>query len=126
MDSAFIRRLSMRNGASSGCLRAVFGRSRRASSFIRCASVHLSCMDIERTAALGLEPLLTTSELADYLGINVQAIYDLRCDRRGPAGIRVGRELRYRATDVRHWLEALQEIRPEAGPLSPAARGGEQ
>ncbi|HEX6366186.1 MAG TPA: helix-turn-helix domain-containing protein, partial [Agromyces sp.] len=64
--------------------------------------------------------------LADYLGINVQAIYDLRCDRRGPAGIRVGRELRYRATDVRHWLEALQEIRPEAGPLSPAARGGEQ
>ncbi|GAA1750531.1 hypothetical protein GCM10009747_04850 [Agromyces humatus] len=90
--------------------------------------MHLSCMDTERTAALGLEPLLTTSELADYLGVNVQAIYDLRCDRRGPAGIRVGRELRYRATDVRHWLEALQEIQPAAGAsaASPAARGGER
>jgi len=27
---------------------------------------------------LGLEPVLTTSELADYLGVHVQAIYDLR------------------------------------------------
>ena len=128
MDSAFIRRFSMRNGASHGCLREVFGLSRSASSFIRCASVHLSSMDTERTAALGLEPLLTTSELADYLGVNVQAIYDLRCDRRGPAGIRVGRELRYRVADVLHWLEALEEIQPSAATLatSPAARGGER
>ena len=66
-------------------------------------------MDTDRTLELGLEPLLTTSELADYLGVHVQAIYDLRCDGRGPVGLRVGRELRYRIADVRRWLEALQE-----------------
>jgi len=28
--------------------------------------------------------MLTTSELAEYLGVQAQAIYDLRADRRGP------------------------------------------
>ncbi|BDZ53221.1 helix-turn-helix domain-containing protein [Agromyces marinus] len=28
--------------------------------------------------------MLTTSELAEYLGVHVQAIYDLRSDGRGP------------------------------------------
>ena len=46
--------------------------------------VHLLCMDTERALALGLEPLLTTSELADYLGLRVQAIYDMRCDGEAP------------------------------------------
>jgi excisionase family DNA binding protein len=51
-------------------------------------------MDIQRLSGLGLEPLITTSELAEYLGVHVQAIYDLRTDGRGPSGIRVGREIR--------------------------------
>ena len=51
-------------------------------------------MDSERISGLGLEPMLTTSELAEYLGVQAQAIYDLRADGRGPSGIRVGRELR--------------------------------
>ena len=46
-------------------------------------------MDTERLSGLGLEPILTTRELADYLGLNVQAIYDLRADGRGPSGVRV-------------------------------------
>ncbi|MEO6199586.1 MAG: hypothetical protein ABIX44_00320 [Cryobacterium sp.] len=33
-------------------------------------------MDAERLAGLGLEPVITTSELAEYLGVHVQAIYD--------------------------------------------------
>ena len=94
MDSAFIRRLSMRNGASCGCLREVFGRFRSASSFIRCASVHLWCIGHRTNRSTRASSRLTGSELADYLGVNVQAIYDLRCNRRGPAGIRAGRELR--------------------------------
>ncbi|WP_369125164.1 MULTISPECIES: helix-turn-helix domain-containing protein [unclassified Cryobacterium] len=44
-------------------------------------------MDTERLFGLGLEPVLTTSELAEYLGVHVQAIYDLRTDGRGPSGI---------------------------------------
>ncbi|MDJ0337156.1 helix-turn-helix domain-containing protein [Cryobacterium sp. PH31-O1] len=57
-------------------------------------------MDAASLSGLGLEPVLTTSELAKYLGAQVQAIYDLRTDGRGPSGIRVGREIRYRVSDV--------------------------
>ena len=81
---------------------------------------HLLIMDTERLFGLGLEPVLTTSELAEYLGVQVQAIYDLRTDGRGPSGIRVGREIRYRVSDVRRWLDGLHE--PES---SLSSRGGE-
>ena len=70
---------------------------------------HLRVMDTERLFGLGLEPVLTTSELAEYLGVHVQALYDLRTDGRGPSGIRVGREIRYRVSDVRRWLDGLHE-----------------
>ena len=70
---------------------------------------HLRVMDTERLSGLGLEPVLTTSELAAYLGVHVQAIYDLRTDGRGPSGIRVGREIRYRVSDVLRWLDGLHE-----------------
>jgi excisionase family DNA binding protein len=70
---------------------------------------HLWAMDAQRLSGLGLEPILTTSELAEYLGVHVQAIYDLRSDGRGPTGIRVGREIRYRVSDVLHWLDDLHE-----------------
>ncbi|SDS84843.1 helix-turn-helix domain-containing protein [Microterricola viridarii] len=66
-------------------------------------------MNTDRLAGLGLEPVLTTSELAEYLGVHVQAIYDLRADGRGPSGMRVGREIRYRISDVVCWLDGLHE-----------------
>lgn len=66
-------------------------------------------MNTERLSGLGLDPVLTTSELAEYLGVHVQAIYDLRADGRGPSGIRVGREIRYRVSDVICWLDGLNE-----------------
>ena len=81
---------------------------------------YLLVMDTERLFGLGLEPVLTTSELAEYLGVQVQAIYDLCTDGRGPSGIRVGREIRYRVSDVRRWLDGLHE--PES---SLSSRGGE-
>ena len=49
---------------------------------------HLLNMNSEQLAELGLERLLTTSELADYLGLRVQAIYDLRAEGRGRAAFR--------------------------------------
>lgn len=79
---------------------------------------HLVYMDRDQLAALGLEQLLTTSELADYLGVKVQAIYDLRADGRGPIALPVGRELRFRASEVRRWLDCLHE-----GDGTPAAGG---
>ncbi|MGC5172725.1 helix-turn-helix domain-containing protein [Micromonospora sp. DT81.3] len=74
-------------------------------------------MNREQLSGLGLEPMLTTSELAEYLGVHVQAIYDLRADGRGPAGIRVGRELRYRISDVKKWLNRLHEPEPQRVPI---------
>ncbi|WP_198417992.1 helix-turn-helix transcriptional regulator [Cryobacterium gelidum] len=70
---------------------------------------YLRVMDSERQFGLGLEPVLTTSELAEYLGVQTQAIYDLRTDGRGPSGIRVGREIRFRVSDVVRWLDGLHE-----------------
>ncbi|TFD63767.1 DNA-binding protein [Cryobacterium sp. Hb1] len=78
-------------------------------------------MDTEKLFGLGLEPVLTTSELAEYLGVQVQAIYDLSTDGRGPSGIRVGREIRYRVSDVRQWLDGLHEPEPSLG-----GRGGDR
>jgi len=56
----------------------------------------------------GLEPVLTTSELAAHLGVPVQTIHDLRHDGRGPRGFRVGRELRYRLSEVQEWFAQLE------------------
>jgi len=69
-------------------------------------------MDTQRLSGLGLEPVLTTSELAEYLGVNAQTIYDLRADGRGPTGFRVGREIRFRVSDVIRWLDKLHEEEP--------------
>ncbi|WP_239453421.1 MULTISPECIES: helix-turn-helix domain-containing protein [Microbacterium] len=71
-------------------------------------------MNSEQLSGLGLEPMVTTSELADYLRVDVQAIYDLRCHDRGPKGVRVGRELRFRVSDVKSWLDAMREPDPQS------------
>ncbi|TFD68132.1 helix-turn-helix transcriptional regulator [Cryobacterium gelidum] len=71
-------------------------------------------MDSERHCGLDLEPVLTTSELAEYLGVQAQAIYDMRTDGRGPSGIRVGRKIRYRVSDVVRWLDGLlSDVSPQ-------------
>ncbi|WP_354496385.1 helix-turn-helix domain-containing protein [Mycetocola sp. 2940] len=76
---------------------------------------YLQVMNTERLSGLGLEPVITTSELADYLGVQVQAIYDLRNDGRGPTGIRVGREIRYR-------VSAARQDNADGGPTASAGQ----
>ncbi|MDF1605915.1 helix-turn-helix domain-containing protein [Nocardioides sp. YIM 152315] len=56
-----------------------------------------------------LEAVLSISELAADLGVSVQAIYDLRSQGRGPRGFRVGRQLRFRISEVEAWLTGLEE-----------------
>ncbi|WP_228479327.1 helix-turn-helix transcriptional regulator [Microbacterium atlanticum] len=108
MSSTFIHRFC----AGSRNLRALSSKVLAGPRFTWGHLAHLFDMNTERLAGLGLEPMLTTSELAEYLGVHVQAIYDLRADGRGPTGIRVGRELRYRISDVRSWLDRLHEPEP--------------
>ncbi|MFC6046210.1 helix-turn-helix transcriptional regulator [Nocardioides hankookensis] len=56
-----------------------------------------------------LNAVVSISELAADLGVSVQTLYDLRSQGRGPRGFRVGRELRFRVTEVEAWLAGLEE-----------------
>ncbi|MFU8945483.1 helix-turn-helix transcriptional regulator [Mycetocola zhadangensis] len=66
----------------------------------------------------GLERLISTRELAEYLGVAPQAIYDLRTAGRGPRAVHVGRELRYRVSEIQACLDCQSDpvgIRDGAG-----------
>ena len=50
--------------------------------------------------------LLTTKQLAEYLGIAVSTILQYRMEGRGPQYIKLGHLVRYRIEDVEQWLES--------------------
>lgn len=51
------------------------------------------------------QPLATIREVAEYLGLTPNALYCMRRRGTGPRGSMVGRELRYRWSDVEQWLD---------------------
>ncbi len=51
------------------------------------------------------EHLLTPAEVAIYLGVPEKTLAQWRSDRHGPLALRVGRHVRYRATDLEAWVE---------------------
>jgi len=55
------------------------------------------------------EPLLTTTELAEFLSVPVNTIYKWRATQTGPAfaAHRVGRHLRWNPAAVDAWLSEL-------------------
>jgi excisionase family DNA binding protein len=67
-----------------------------------------------------LEPVLSLSELAARLRVSVQTIYDLRSQGRGPRGFRVGRELRFRLSEVDSWLARMEQADAERHPSQAA------
>lgn len=61
------------------------------------------------------EPLLTLKEAADYLRLTPSAMYTQRhrSEKPGALGIRVGRKILYRPSDINRFLdEQLAETRP--------------
>jgi excisionase family DNA binding protein len=54
------------------------------------------------------EQAWSLQELAGRLQVSCQTIYDLRSQGRGPRGFRIGRELRFRASEVEAWLARLE------------------
>ncbi|WP_431877374.1 helix-turn-helix transcriptional regulator [Amycolatopsis sacchari] len=52
--------------------------------------------------------LLTIDDLSDYLGIPKGTLYQWRTKGYGPAGIRVGKYVRYRPDDVDAWLDGQE------------------
>lgn len=53
---------------------------------------------------VSMEKLRSVDEVADYLGIPVNTLYQWRHKGTGPAAFRVGRFLRYDPAAVRSWL----------------------
>jgi excisionase family DNA binding protein len=49
--------------------------------------------------------LLGPSEVSRYLGVPLGTLANWRYQGRGPAFLRVGRHVRYRAEDVATWVE---------------------
>lgn len=104
-NSAKSRRTSTVRRLSSFPDRSALETARRPSARL----AHLPCMSEPAHSIPGLEPVLTTAELAAHLGVPVQTIHDLRHCGRGPRGIRVGRELRFRLSEIQAWLLELEE-----------------
>lgn len=69
---------------------------------------HLVCMKTTTLSESGLDSVVTLSQLATQLGVSVQTLYDLRSQGRGPRGFRVGRELRFRVSEVDAWLAQME------------------
>lgn len=49
--------------------------------------------------------LLSTRQLADFLGVPVGTVYQWRYRGGGPPGYRIGRHTRYLPSEVTAWLE---------------------
>ena len=62
---------------------------------------HLTGMN---TQLLGLESFLGVEELAEYLGVPVQTIYDWRLSGTAPRAHRFGKRLKFALTDVQSWI----------------------
>lgn len=61
---------------------------------------------------VALEPLLSTEELADYLGVPIKTIYEWRTCGHGPCAVRVGRHLKFAVCDVQAWVAQQRETSP--------------
>jgi excisionase family DNA binding protein len=70
---------------------------------------HLCRMTSNATVHDMFEPVLTLAEIADYLHVPVQTLYDLRAKGRGPRGLRIGRCLHFRKSEIDAWLAGLED-----------------
>ena len=50
------------------------------------------------------DPLMTPAEVADYLNIPLQTLYNWRSEGRAPEGFKLGGHLRFRRSMVNRWL----------------------
>ena len=66
-------------------------------------------MDTDTAPHHDLEPLICVDELAAYLGLPKQTIYDWRVNGKGPRAYRLGKHLRFAVSDVRTWVEQQRD-----------------
>ena len=80
-------------------------------------AAHLVGMKTETNPLSVLDPLVTITELAEYLGVPVKTIYEWRQTGRGPVGLRIGRHVKFRISDVQAWVDGQRDV---PGPRSPS------
>ena len=56
-------------------------------------------------------PLLTTQQVAEYLGVPVATLYRWRYVGTGPPAIKLGVHLRFESEDLAAWLDSQKEGR---------------
>ena len=54
-----------------------------------------------------MDKLWSTQELAAFLDLPVQTIYQWRKRKYGPPGRKMGRNIRYRPSEVERWIDSL-------------------
>ena len=77
--------------------------------FLRVCAGRLAHLPGMNTTQLGLEPLIGVDELAEWLGVPIQTIYDWRLSGRAPRAHKIGKHLRFALSDVQAWLEEHHE-----------------
>jgi excisionase family DNA binding protein len=73
--------------------------------------------DQDRPSLRPIEQVLSLSELCAHLQVSAQTIYDLRSQGRGPRGFRVGRELRFRISEIEAWLARMEHQDDQRHPI---------
>ena len=77
--------------------------------FLRVRAGRLAHLLGMNTTQLGLEPLIGVDELAEWLGVPIQTIYDGRLSGRAPRAHKIGKHLLFALSDVQAWLEEHHE-----------------
>jgi excisionase family DNA binding protein len=57
------------------------------------------------TEAVTMPTLLTSSQVSQYLRVPASTLANWRYQGRGPAFVRLGGHVRYRASDVTEWID---------------------
>jgi excisionase family DNA binding protein len=83
---------------------------------------HLFVMETSTQHTDPFEQVVSITDLAGRLHVSVQTIYDLRSRGRGPRGFRVGREIRFRISEVEAWLARMEDDDERRHPAREAQR----
>jgi len=83
-------RIPSRSGAGSRRPPGWFGLLWGASAYLG----GMTQQNLTRDGSRALEPLLSITELADYLGLPVSTLYDWRTHGKGPIAYRLGKHLK--------------------------------
>ena len=115
-----VSRESAQQPSSSGRLDPSGAGSARRAHLCRMETTTQRQTVLRSSSEPALDPVVTMSQLASQLGVSVQTLYDLRSKCRVPRGFRVGRELRFRVSEVDSWLAQMEAGDVERHPRAAA------